>query len=106
MHELETLPAAAPAEARPKPRWIVWWQARPNQWRAMCSVCGLTIGLTPGEIYRSHCRVFPSKDTAETWAQDLIAIMLQDPRIREQNLPWTFWAMPEGEGPGRGEGDA
>ncbi len=106
MDEIKTAPAPDPVEARPAPKWHVWWQARRNQRGAMCSVCGLMIALTPGQIYRSHCRVFPSKDTAETWARELIAIMQEQLAIDFGNNPLIFWAMPVGERPWQSEGEA
>lgn len=83
----------------PSKHWLVWWKAAAAQRGATCSVCGFVRPLVGGEHYASHCRVFPSKDTAETWAEELLLRMYGDATIPSHKIPDFLCAAPEGESP-------
>lgn len=50
---------------KPATRWRNWWRSLDDKGR-YCVVCGFEESLVPGQIYSSHCRRYPIKDTAET----------------------------------------
>lgn len=63
-------PTLGPATEPPK-RWRNWWRNGPAASAFRCNICG-SRGHTygPHEVFRNHCRVFPSKDAAETRAAE------------------------------------
>ena len=51
----------------PAKRWRNRWRAT-EIFHGACDVCGAVELILPGMAYENHCRVYPSKDVAETEA--------------------------------------
>lgn len=66
-----------------------------NHWRSFgvgvhrCMTCGVSMPLRAGEVYANHCKIYPSRDIAET-----DAAKIYKPHLREY-----LGAYPEGEQP-------
>lgn len=59
----EVQQATAPAK-----RWRNWWRATEVH-EDECGHCGDLAVYGPGDLYGAHCRTWPSKDLAETFAE-------------------------------------
>lgn len=73
----------------PAKRWRNWWcsSGRPT----VCLICDARRRPAPGEVFADHCRTFPSKDAAETRANEIIQI--------DTKVSAYLGAYPEGERP-------
>lgn len=55
----------------PGKKWKNRWRIIvPTSGNVRCVICQARIPLTLGIIYENHCLIYPSKDLAETDAQD------------------------------------
>lgn len=84
-------------DPEPAKRWINWGRITiPGGASFYCPECGASIRHSFGQVFPSHCKVFPSKDTAETSAAE---VMAQDIR-RFGSLAYAYLgAFPEGKRP-------
>lgn len=56
---------------KPPAKWKNRWRAPPYAVSLQCSKCGFVIEVGPREEYGSHCKLYPSRDMAETDAEEL-----------------------------------
>ena len=63
LHDADFKPAQKPSD-----RWKNLWMVNDRVLLIDCRICGHTTVCEPFTIYEAHCRVYPSKDIAETRA--------------------------------------
>lgn len=83
----ELLDLSTKRESAPAKAWKNWWRSLTHSSHT-CLTCGYRGPLRCGEAYQNHCRVYPSKDVAESDA----AKLPHPSRI-------YLGAYPEGESP-------
>lgn len=51
----------------PPKRWLNWWVSSVEA-TVWCGLCGAAQAFAADEPHPTHCRVYPSRDVAETFA--------------------------------------